>query len=315
MPAFAPGVRGFRDEDAPAILAAMLAAQDRDEFEGLDRHWMEESVARMREQPGLVAVAEDEGRVAGWVFPRHDDLHVDLPFRRRGHGRRLIQAGRLLAPANGYDRLRLWVPHRPVAEAFARGVGLNYHSSLYRLQLDPDAAADVPAPVFEPAWTIRWLIPGQDEPAFVDLVNEIFLDHPSPLVLDLAQIQAVHARAGFDPTSILLVSPSDAPDELAGFCRVGKYTDDDETLVGEVRLLGVRRPWRGRGLARALVRWGVAACRERGVGRIYLAAEGDNERAVGLYESEGFRRIVEWPHWVAPPLAPGEAGAAGSGAA
>jgi mycothiol synthase len=278
----------------------MLAGLERGEFEGIDRHWIEESARRMAEEPDACAVAVDGDAVAGWVYPHHDDLHVDLPYRKRGHGRRLVEAGRILAPRAGYPFLRLWVPRTTDAEAFARSVGLHYHSSLLRLVLDR-SAVPVP-PAFADDVVVRWLIPGEDDAAFGDLVNEIFLDHPYPLVLDLERIRRVHARRDFDPSSILLVAPAADPAALVGFCRVGAYHDDDGRLVGEVKLLGVRRPWRGRGLARQLLRWGIEACGERGVEETYLAVEGENERAMGLYEDEGFRRVVEWPHWAADPL-------------
>jgi ribosomal protein S18 acetylase RimI-like enzyme len=70
--------------------------------------------------------------------------------------------------------------------------------------------------------------------------------------------------------------------------------------VGEVKHVGVRREARGRGLGRELVRWGIAACRERGVVDVYLSVEGANANALGLYESLGFRQDVEWPHWTVP---------------
>jgi mycothiol synthase len=225
---------------------------------------------------------------------------VDLPFRRRGHGRRLVAAGRILAPRCGLPFLRLWVPRRDDGEAFARATGLHYHSSLWRLALLPDTPRNTPA--FGDDVVVRPLVPGTDDEAFVALVNEIFLDHPFPLVLDLERIRSVHASPAFDPSSVLLVALAPDRDALVGFCRVGAYRDDDGRLVGEVKLLGVRRPWRGRGLARQLVRWGIEACRERGVEETYLAVEGENERAIGLYEAEGFRRLVEWPHWAAEPL-------------
>ncbi len=294
------GVRLFRPGDEVAILAAMLAALDRDELEGIDRHWVEESVKRMAEEPMACAIAEDRGELAGWVFPYHDDIHVDLPYRRRGHGRRLVAAGRILAPRCGLPFLRAWVPRRAGAEAFATACGMHYHSSLWRLVLDRNLPSMPPA--FADDLVERWLIPGDDDAAFVALVNEIFLDHPFPLVLDLERIRRVHASREFDPSSILLVAPVSDPGALVGFCRVGAYPDDDGRHVGEVKLLGVRRPWRGRGIARQLVRWGIEACRERGVEDTYLAVEGENERAIGLYEDEGFRRLVEWPHWAADPL-------------
>ena len=297
-PGFPPGVRPFRTGDEGPILAAMLRAHDRGELEGVNRHFLEESAARLAAEPWLAAVAEDAGRVAGWVVPLHDDLTVDLPFRRRGHGRRLVEAGRVLAARAGLPHFRVWVPPRADAVAFARACGLRYHSSLWQLRLDP--AAEPPPPSFGDDVVVRWFQPGTDEPAFVALVNEIFLDHPSPLVLDLEEVRRVHARPGFDPTAILLVASAADRERLVGFCRVGRYEDDDGVEAGEVKLLGVRREARGHGLGRELVRWGIADLRARGAARIVLAAEGENAGALAIYEAEGFRRHIEWPHWVAP---------------
>jgi ribosomal protein S18 acetylase RimI-like enzyme len=44
--------------------------------------------------------------------------------------------------------------------------------------------------------------------------------------------------------------------------------------------------------------------KSRGVDRTTISVEGENEAALGLYDAEGFRPHVEWPHWVAPPVAP-----------
>jgi mycothiol synthase len=231
----------------------------------------------------------------GWVVPRHDDLTVDLPYRRRGHGTRLVAAGRLLEAAEGHDHLRLWVPHRADAEGFARAAGLAYDSSLWKLRLDP--SVDVTAASFPEDVVVRWIERGSDDARFVGLVNTTFEEHPSPIEVDLATIERVHGRRDFDPSSILLVSFAADPDHLIGFCRVGTYADDDGRLVGEVKHVGVRREARGRGLGRELVRWGIAACRERGVEDVYLSVESENRGALGLYESLGFRPDVEWPHW------------------
>lgn len=59
-------------------------------------------------------------------------------------------------------------------------------------------------------------------------------------------------------------------------------------------------PLRGRGLGRELVRWGVTDVRRRGAGEVFLSVEGESEGALRLYESLGFARHVEWPHWVLP---------------
>jgi mycothiol synthase len=299
----------MRADDEPAIREAMLAAHARGELDGVTRQQLVESVERLGATPWLGAVAEDEGRLAGWVVPRHDDLLVDLPFRRRGHGRRLLEAGRIIAGHLGYPELRVWVPPHPVPEAFARAGGLTYHSSLWLMRLAADALP-VP-PRFPDDVAVRWIEPGEDEPAFVELVNEIFLDHPSPLSLELEEVRRVHGRSGFDPSTILLVAPAGARDRLVAFCRVGTFQEDDGSLAGEVKLVGVRREARGTGLGRELVRWGIGALRERAVTATFLSVESENEGALRVYEREGFERELEWPHWSAPVIVPG-ASAAGS---
>jgi mycothiol synthase len=289
------GTRPFRAGDEVPILDAMIAAKARGELEGVSRDELRHSAERLAAEPWLTVVAEDEGRLAGWVVPFHDDLFVDLPYRRRGHGRRLLEAGIALAAHLGMPGLRLWVPPYPGPEGFARACDLRYRASLWRLRLDN--GVPVAAPSFGDDVAVRCLEPGTDEPAFVALVNEVFLDHPSPLVLDVEEAHRVHTRPDFDPSTILLVAPEDDRGRLVGFCRVARWTDDDGSTTGEVKILGVRRAARGCGLGRSLLRWGVDDLRRRGVDRIYLSVEGENASALRLYEDAGFERHLEWPHW------------------
>jgi mycothiol synthase len=292
---FPAGTRAMRPDDADAILAAAVASLERGEIEGVSRHFLEESADRLRHEPELGAVAVEGERVVGWVVPRHDDLTVDLPYRRRGHGTRLVAAGRMLAGAAGHDHLRLYVPAHPGPEAFARAAGLAYHSSLWKLRLDPATATD--SPRFADDVVIRWIEPGTDDESFTRLLNTTFADHPSPLDVDLATIRRVHGEPAFDPSTILLVAAASDRDRPIAFCRVGTSHEDDGRLTGEVKLVGVRPEARGRGIGRQLVRWGIEACRERGAVDVYLSVEGENRGALRLYESLGFRQDVEWPHW------------------
>lgn len=301
-PSFPSGVRPFRAGDEAAILAAMHAALARGEYEGVDRHWVEQSARAMCDEPGGTAVAEDGGRLAGWIAPREDVLTVDLPFRRRGHGRRLVAAGRLLAARAGLPHLRLWVPRREGPEAFARAVGLRYHSSLWRLVLP--AGAPAAEPRFPDDVLVRPIVPGADEPAFVELQHASFDDHPSPLRLDIEEVRRVHARPDFDPSTVLLVSPTGDPGRLVAFCRIKHHLNDEGRRVGEVALVGVLPGHRGRGLGRELVRWGVDEVRRRGAVDVYLSVEGENAGALRLYASLGFRQDTEWPHWVMEPATP-----------
>jgi len=69
---------------------------------------------------------------------------------------------------------------------------------------------------------------------------------------------------------------------------------------GEVWAVGVRPDRQGRGLGRQLLRAGVARLRGVGVPAISLSVNGRNESALGLYESEGFVRVLTRDRWARP---------------
>jgi mycothiol synthase len=63
---------------------------------------------------------------------------------------------------------------------------------------------------------------------------------------------------------------------------------------GMVAAIGVRRPWRGRGLGRALLLHTFGEFRRRGVNRITLGVDSENPTgATKLYESVGMRVELE----------------------
>jgi mycothiol synthase len=297
-PAAVPQVRAFRPGDERAIHAAMLEVHALGELDGVTRHHLDAAADRLRLEPDGCAVGELDGHVAGWVVPGDDDLTVAPGFRRRGVGSVLVTAGRTIARRQGQAELRLWVSERPGPEAFARAVGLAYRSSLWRLRLADDAR---PGPaVFPDGIVVRPLDSAREEPAFVALVNEVFLDHPWPLRLTLDQVRRAHASPGFDPGSVAVAASAADPARLLGFCRVTTSPADDGTRTGEVRLVGVRREARGVGLGRALTTWGVERVRGEGAEQVVLAVEGQNTGALRLYDRLGFRPEVEWPHWTIP---------------
>ena len=71
---------------------------------------------------------------------------------------------------------------------------------------------------------------------------------------------------------------------VAGFCR-----NFVSSSAGEIATLGVAHAYQGRGLGRALLRWGARWLAHRGALPITLLVDGENESALTLYRSEGFR--------------------------
>jgi mycothiol synthase len=304
-------IRPGRVEDADGIRAVMEASLVVDAFPGFTRGDIDRSIARLPGDPAGVVVAELDDGIVGYAWPRHDDLTVHPDHRRHGHGRALAAAAFELVRTLGLPWLQLYVPeHIPGAVAFARSVGLRPHSSMWELRLAEGAA--VPQPAFPPGFETRGLRDGE-LPAFVALMNDTFADHPTPVSWTEATVRTVHSLPGFDPAGRLLVAPRGEPDRPVAFTTVETGPGDDGSIEGWIALIGVLPAWRGRGLGRELLRWGVARCRAAGAARIELSVEGLNERALGLYRREGFVPTIEWPHWIRETGIPYPAARGGGG--
>ena len=292
-----PVVRRAGLDDLAGIRALFEASLATDRIPGFSLPDIDRSLSRIEPDLAGTAVVVLDGQVAGACTPRHDDLTVHPAFRRRGVGRALLGEALAIVRERGLPYLQLYVPnHLPGSIAFAGAVGLEYHSSLWLCLLRP--GAEVPPARF-PDWVVtRTLDPGEPLEPFVDLMNRTFADHPTPVSWTIDVVRHVHTLPEFDPAGVLLVSPADDPGRLIGFTRVEVSPWDDGVIQGWIGLIGVLPPWRGRGLGRELLRWGVGFARERDAERIELSVEALNEHALGLYRSDGFEPTIEWPHWI-----------------
>jgi len=94
----------------------------------------------------------------------------------------------------------------------------------------------------------------------------------------------------FDPSLFVVAWDGD---EIAGAVINAIYADDNRAYNRRRAWLDsvfVRRPWRRRGLASALVRRSLLLIRERGMAEAMLGVDSDNPSgALGLYERAGFR--------------------------
>jgi len=298
-------IRPFRPEDEAALRRVMAAALEVDAYPGFNAWDLDAEAVGIVGAPDTVAVAVEGDVVCGYVGPGCQDLTVHPAFRRRGHGRRLFAAGLNLAANAGWDEILLYVPQAGAGHAFAGAMGMTYRSSMWLMYLAPETVVPQPSlPTDVVARTFGEWLPLE---RYVDLLNATFADHPSPVSWTLPQIEYAHSQPRFDASSITLVSPADRPEDPIAFVRapMGPPEPGDAAPVGEIGLVGVLPQWRGRGLGRELLRWGVAQLRARGAGRIKLSVEAENELALGLYRRTGFEPAVEWPHWTSPVVARG----------
>ena len=74
-------------------------------------------------------------------------------------------------------------------------------------------------------------------------------------------------------------------DENEHYARRRGYTED----------IAVRRPWRRRGLASALIARSLSALVERGMTQAALSVDAENPSgALRVYERLGYRKIKQW---------------------
>ena len=290
-------VRPATAADLDAIADLGHAAIDLGDYPDATHGDVERNLVGLRAEPAAAFVALDCDRVVGYLAPRLNDLYVARGDRRRGHGTALVEAAlSYVRDVLGHPYLLLYVPPGGTpGRRFAEARGFAHRASLFWMERPSEEPC--PAPGFPAGLVVRTWDPGRDRLGpYVDLMNAAFADHPTPVTWTETVIRAVHEAPGFEPGDILLVAPADAPDRAVAFCRARLYPADAEPY-GEVKLIGVLPAWRGRGLGRALLRWGIRRLQGRGVPTIALAVSAANEHALRLYEAHGFRRSVEWPQW------------------
>jgi GNAT superfamily N-acetyltransferase len=208
--------------------------------------------------------------------------------RGRGLGTQLVAALEAAAASCGARRIQ-----NNVAEPDGPGhrllAGLDYRPvRVFReLRIELDAA---PEP---PEWP-EGLAPeefeaGRDAVAFHAAEQEAFADQWEFRPRDLARWRELHLEsAGFDPSLWRVVRAGE--EVVAGaICEGNRYGG------GWIAVLFTRRPWRGRGIARALLRDAFGKFWDRGEASVGLSVDADNATgAFQLYESVGMRPVLGW---------------------
>ncbi|MDH4148763.1 MAG: GNAT family N-acetyltransferase [Acidimicrobiia bacterium] len=122
-----------------------------------------------------------------------------------------------------------------------------------------------------------------------DADAEAFMDHWGGFDASDASFEEWLDQPDFDPSLFLIAWDGD---EIAGGVINEIDTTENEALNRKRGLLAsvfVRRPWRRRGLAAALVARSLLLLRERGMTSAWLGVDADNPTgALGVYERAGF---------------------------
>lgn len=251
-----------------------------------DRSWVDTTTENYREY-----------RCDGSVLPK---------WRRRGVGTALlaenIRLSRDLARTHDTDRRRIlgsWTSDRMVgAHALLRKSGFEQARWFFEMtrQLN-EPIPDVPLP---DGIEVRAITDAMLRGIW-DADVEAFQDHWGGFDSSDASFQRFIGDPSFDPTLWAIAYDGD---EVAGGVINAIEADENAALGvrrGWLHSVFTRRPWRRRGLARALIARSLVLLRDRGMDTGILGVDADNPTgALGLYEGIGFSVAERSAAWRKP---------------
>jgi mycothiol synthase len=225
--------------------------------------------------------------VEGWVSPA---------FRRRGLGRALLHWAEararevaLVDGRTGERTLSSW-PDEAQAGAVALYESEGYSIVRYGFMMVRDLAEPIAELPMPDGLETRPVV-AADHRRIWDADVEAFRDHWNPGERTEADFEGWFASPELD-TSLWRVAWEG--DEVAGSVMNFIYPAENETLGvrrGWLDHVSVRRPWRRRGLASALIASSLSALRDAGMTEAALGVDAENlSGALRVYENLGFRR-------------------------
>lgn len=287
-------LRPPREEDVPKMIELMNAASraafgTADTTEAELRRWLTSPEVDPVDD---IRLAEQDGRVVGYVDV---DPTGTEPVRNwcdicvHPAAETETVAAALVGWAEGRAGegiLRVWASSlaTELKRSFERrGLELVRHS--YRMQIALDQALEPPS--WPEGIEVRTLRVG-DEQAVYEAHQETFEDSWEHVREPYAEwAHWLLDRDDFDPSLWFLANHGD---ELAGILL--SIPMESEPDAGHVQILGVRRPWRRRGLGLALLRHAFREFQRRGFARVTLGVDATSLTGANrLYENAGMHVV------------------------
>jgi mycothiol synthase len=310
----APAIEGLRFRrpdggiaDYAAMAAVITAAnvEDRVPWLPTPANLREEMEGSSTLDPvGDVVLAEIDGRVVAVASAERAlrggrpmvDVHGHLSpeQRRRGIGRALhhenMRRAREVSDAHGDPyplTARGWVgEHETGHQALLGSEGFTiarWFFMMRRPTLD-----DIPEAPLPDGIVLRPVRP-EHHRAIFDAEYEAFRDHWQPHDYDEAEFDALFRKTDID-TDLWVVAWDG--DQIAGVVQSWIWADENAQLGvkrGWLEHISVRRPWRRRGLGRAITAEALRRLRAAGMDDAMLGVDAENPTgALGLYERSGF---------------------------
>jgi mycothiol synthase len=243
-------------------------------------------------------VLSPEGKIVGanGVFHREHvriytgaDVHPD--YRNRGIGTYLLQQAEarayqhVMEAASGIRvTLNTGASSKNIAaQRLLEKHGFKQVRTFWRMKIELKEVP--PAPTWSAGITVRTFTPGMERAVF-EADEEAFQDHWGHIPGQFEEWEHwTLKREGFDPSLWFLAMDGD---EIAGF----SLCKDEKEAGGWVHVLGVRRPWRRRGVGLALLHHAFGEFYRRSIRNVYLGVDSQNlTGATRLYERAGMHVV------------------------
>jgi mycothiol synthase len=272
------------------VTAALRAPTDADEREvarlmsiGYPERVEAEQVRQAWTVPGFDRAADARLESDGYADVHSlDESRVWINLRGRPSAALVDRAEQRALERGGRVLSGSWIANEAVlSELRRRGFTPIRHS--FRMSIDLED--DPPEPSWPEGVLLRTFEKG-DASTFYEAGNEAFADTWEPIVPPFDEwAHWLVDTPAFDPELWFL---ADSDTGVAGFAICKVHPGDAE--LGWIQILGVRKPWRGQGVGRALLLTAFRVFRARGLTRASLGVDAENPTgATRLYESVGMR--------------------------
>jgi mycothiol synthase len=172
-----------------------------------------------------------------------------------------------------------------------------YQPVRYFLRMEMALNETPVSPMWSEGIAVRTFEPG-DEQTYYAATEEAMSDHWGHVPLPFEDWKKRRMGSAFDPSLWFLAVEGDEPAGVA-LCSVSG-------AIGWVDILGVRRPWRKRGLGMALLRHALTEFHQRGMPRAVLGVDAASPTgATRLYERAGMHMTQQHATY-GKELRPGE---------
>ncbi|WP_336659171.1 mycothiol synthase [Leucobacter sp. USHLN153] len=234
------------------------------------------------------------------------DLVVRPDARGRGIGSAALAA--LLDDAPRDTELLSWAHGvNSAAEALLSRHGFQPVRTLLRMALDPaelPRGGDPLAIATPDGLTLHAFDPDRPEDAgvWVRANAAAFATHPEQGRITEADFALIREETWFDPADLILLVATEGPSagEAAGSTWIKTVRDGE--VETELYAVGVRPEYAGAGLGRLLLDVTLARMAQHEPSRVTLYVDGENERAVRMYERAGFTVDSRSRQWRRAPM-------------